>query len=60
MNIKRKCSYCNQVKLIHIDKRPPVCGDCLEIIKHDKHYLIKLLILIIIIFFIFIISLFIT
>ena len=58
MELKRKCIYCNEVKLIHIDKNPPICDGCFEKIKHDKHYVIKLLILILIIIIIFLLSLF--
>lgn len=57
MELKRKCSYCNQVKIINVDKKPPICGECLEKNKHDEHYIIKLIILIIIILFILILSL---
>ena len=57
MNLKRKCANCNKVKLIHVDKKPPICDDCLEKIKHEKQYYLKLTILIIIILLIFIMSL---
>ena len=60
MKIKRKCIYCNKIKEIHFEKNPPICDDCLRLIKHDKHYLIKLIILMIIILIIFILSLLIT
>ena len=57
MILKRKCIYCNEVKPINVDKKPPICDDCFKKIKHDKHYVIKLLILIVIILIIFIMSL---
>ncbi len=57
MKLKRKCVYCNELKEIHIDKRPPICDDCYKRIQSDKHYVIKLLMLIIIIILIFLLSL---
>ena len=60
MKLKRKCSHCNQIKLIHIDKNPPICEECLVKIKHNKEYLIKLIILIIIIILVFRLSIFIS
>ena len=56
MELKRKCSHCNKVKIINVDKKPPICRECFKKIKHDKNYLIKLDILILIILFIFVLS----
>ncbi len=58
--MKRKCVYCNKLKEISFDVKPPICNECFEIIKHEKHYLIKLIILMLIIIIVFILSLFIT
>ena len=59
MKLKRRCVYCNEVKLIHFEKKPPICDGCLEKIKHDKYYVIKLIVLIMIILIIFLLSIFI-
>ena len=59
LKIKRKCVYCDQIKLIAFHKNPPVCEECFTKIQHDRHYVIKLVILLAIIVLIFIASIFI-
>ncbi len=56
MKIKRKCNYCNKIKIIHIDKNVPICEECLHLEKINKHYKLKLMFVILIIVLIFLLS----